>query len=275
MLAADTYVQVRVNRLAEFDCHLHQLANTCLIQFCERIVLKDLSVIVSVQELTSVITGESVCHLCKVVCTEAEEVSLFCDLVSCKSSSRDLDHCTNLILQVAVCCCDLSVCCLNNKLLHIFQLFHVAYERDHDLRNDVPVRMSLLNLDSRTDNSLCLHLSDLRICDCQTASTVTHHRVELVQAVDDRFDLINCLALSVSQLLDVLFLCRNELVKRRIKETDRNRVALESLIQSLEVSLLIRKDFRKSYFSFFLCLRRTYALYGRVRYPQRQAQQLS
>src|SRR5699024_5736948 len=76
----------------------------------------------------------------------------------------------------------------------------------------------------------------------------------LVQAVDDRFDLINCLALSVSQLLDVLFLCRNELVKRRIKETDRNRVALESLIQSLEVSLLIRKDFRKSYFSFFLCL---------------------
>src|SRR5699024_10759633 len=216
--------------------------------------LKDLSVIVSVKELTSVITGESVCHLCKVVCTEAEEVSFFCDLVSCKSSSRDLDHCTNLILQVAACCGDLSVSCLNNKLLNIFKLFHVAYERDHDLRNDVPGRMSILHIDSRTDNSLCLHLSDLRICDCQTASTVTHHRVELMQAVDERFDLLNCLALSVRQFLHVLFLCRNELVKRRIKETDRYRVALESLIQSLEVSLLIRKDFLKSCLSLFLCL---------------------
>ena len=44
MLAADTYVKVRVNRFAEFDSHLHQLANANLIQFCKWIVLKDLSV---------------------------------------------------------------------------------------------------------------------------------------------------------------------------------------------------------------------------------------
>ena len=35
MLAADTYVKVRVNRFAEFDSHLHQLANANLIQFCK------------------------------------------------------------------------------------------------------------------------------------------------------------------------------------------------------------------------------------------------
>ena len=50
MLAADTYVKVRVNRFAEFDSHLHQLANANLIQFCKWIVLEDLSVIVCVKE---------------------------------------------------------------------------------------------------------------------------------------------------------------------------------------------------------------------------------
>ena len=34
------------------DSHLHQLANTGLIQLSERIILEDLGVIVSVQELT-------------------------------------------------------------------------------------------------------------------------------------------------------------------------------------------------------------------------------
>src|SRR5699024_7474447 len=55
--------------------------------------------------------------------------------------------------------------------------------------------------------------------------------------------------------LEVLFLCRNELVKRRVKETDRYRVALKSLVQFLEVSLLLRKDLLKSCLSLFLCLR--------------------
>src|SRR5699024_10450123 len=121
VLAADTYVELRINRLSKVDSHLHQLANANLIQLCERIVLEDLSIIVSVKELTCIVTGEAVCHLCQVVCTEAEEVSLCSNLVSCKSSSRDLDHCTNFVLQVASCSSDLSVSCLNNKFLHVFQ----------------------------------------------------------------------------------------------------------------------------------------------------------
>ena len=46
MLTADTYVQRRVNRSSKIDSHLHQLANAVLIEFCEWIVLEDLSVIV-------------------------------------------------------------------------------------------------------------------------------------------------------------------------------------------------------------------------------------
>ncbi len=77
MLSTDTNVECRVNRFSEFDSHLHELTNTNLIQFSEWIVLEDLSVIVSVQEFTSIVTGESVSHLSKVVGSEAEEVSLF------------------------------------------------------------------------------------------------------------------------------------------------------------------------------------------------------
>ena len=117
MLAADTYVKVRVNRFAEFDSHLHQLANANLIQFCKWIVLEDLSVIVCVEEFTCIITGEAVCHLSKVVCTEAEEVCLFSDLISCKSCSRDLDHSTNFVLKVGTSCFDLSISSFNYEFL--------------------------------------------------------------------------------------------------------------------------------------------------------------
>ena len=111
--------------------------------------------------------------------------------------------------------------------------------------------MSLLNLDSSADNSLCLHLCDFGIGNSQTAAAVTHHRVELVERLNDSLDLVNGLALSVSQLLDVLFLCGNELVERRIEETDGYGAALESFIESLKVALLIGKDLVESSFSLF------------------------
>ena len=109
--------------------------------------------------------------------------------------------------------------------------------------------MSLLNVDSRADHSLGLHLRNLRIGNRQTASTVTHHGVKLVERSDNGLDLLNGLALSVSQLLDVLLLGGNKLMERRIQETDTYRVALKSLIQLLKVSLLYRKDLLQSSFS--------------------------
>ena len=63
MLTADTYVKFRVNRFSKLDCHLHKFTNANLIKFSEWIVLEDLSIIVCVKELTSIITGESVSHL--------------------------------------------------------------------------------------------------------------------------------------------------------------------------------------------------------------------
>ena len=105
--------------------------------------------------------------------------------------------------------------------------------------------MLFLNLDCCADNSLCLHLCNLRIRYSKTASSVTHHRVELMQRSDNVLDILHRLALCVCELLDVCFLCRNELMERRIKESDCNRISFQSLVQCLEVALLIRQNLLK------------------------------
>ncbi len=254
VLAADTYVELRTCSLTKLDSCLHQLTNADLVELSEGIVLEDLCIIVSVQELTSVVSGEAVCHLCQVVCTEAEELSFLSDIISCESCTRNLDHCTNFVLQLNASSLDNFISCSNNYILNVLQLLDLANEGDHDLGNDVPIGMSLLNVDSSLDNSSCLHLSDLRVCYCQTASTVTHHGVELVQASDKSLDVSNRLALCSSKSSNVSLFCGNEFVQRRIEETDCNRVTLKSLIESLEVSLLHGLDLSKSSLTLLNCI---------------------
>ena len=66
-----------------------------------------------------------------------------------------------------------------------FELLDLADQRDHDLRDDRCTPRLLGDVDGGVDDSGGLHLGDLRIGDGQTAAAVAHHRVELVQAVDD------------------------------------------------------------------------------------------
>ena len=106
--------------------------------------------------------------------------------------------------------------------------------------------MCLLYIDGSADHGLGLHLSDLRISHSQTQATVTHHRVELMQRSNDGLDLLNALALCLSQLLNIFFLSGNELMQRGIQETDGYRAALQRLIQLLKVALLIRQDLLQS-----------------------------
>ena len=72
--------------------------------------------------------------------------------------------------------------------------------------------MSSFHLDCCTDHSLGLHHSDLRVGNSQTAATMTHHRVELMQGLADCLNLCNGLTFCLSQLLNVSFLSRNELM---------------------------------------------------------------
>ena len=114
--------------------------------------------------------------------------------------------------------------------------------------------MCLLYLDGCTDNRLGLHNCDLRIGYGQTASSVTHHRVELVETGNDGLDLLNGLAHLLCKRLDLRLRGRNELMKRRIQETDGNRVAFHRLEELSEVILLIRLDLLECLLTLFNCI---------------------
>jgi len=60
VLAADTYVELAVYGSTELDSHIHELTYAALVESCEGIVLKDLSIIVSCEELSGIVTGEAV-----------------------------------------------------------------------------------------------------------------------------------------------------------------------------------------------------------------------
>ncbi len=90
VLAADTVVQILAGSLCLGDSHLHQHANAGLIQLSKGIVLEDLGIIVSVQELACVVTGEAEGHLSQVVGAEAEELNFLRDLLSGQTCSSTL-----------------------------------------------------------------------------------------------------------------------------------------------------------------------------------------
>ena len=48
VLSTDTDMELRIYRLTKLDRCLHQLTDACLVKLCKRIVLKNLSIIVSV-----------------------------------------------------------------------------------------------------------------------------------------------------------------------------------------------------------------------------------
>ena len=68
-----------------------------------------------------------------------------------------------------------------------------------------------------------------------------HHRVELMERGNNRLDIGHGLALCVRQLLNILFVMGEELMERRVKEADTDRIALERLVERLKVALLIGK----------------------------------
>ena len=81
MLAADAQVQIGTGCTAELACHLDELAYTDLVELCKRIVLIDLLIVVSAEELACVVTAEAEGHLSQVVGAEGEELCFLGDLV--------------------------------------------------------------------------------------------------------------------------------------------------------------------------------------------------
>lgn len=97
VLAADTKLDVRAGGLTELASHLNELAYANLVELCERIVLVDLLIIVSAEELACVVTAEAEGHLSQVVGAEAEELSFFCHFVGGEASSKKTSSVANFL----------------------------------------------------------------------------------------------------------------------------------------------------------------------------------
>src|SRR5699024_5373302 len=112
--------------------------------------------------------------------------------------------------------------------------------------NDLPVRMFLADIDRCTDNSGGLHLSNFWIGNSQTAATVTHHWVKLMQGSDNIVDLFNGDVHLFGQFFYLSLGVWNKLVERWVEEADGNRKSLHCLIDRFKVALLHWEQFCKS-----------------------------
>ena len=242
VFAADAAVQLGTSLTTKLDRHLHQLADADGIETGKRIGLVDLVRIVCGQELAGIVTREPERHLRQVVGAEAEEFRLLRDIVRGERRARDLDHRADLILELEACFLDDFVRRLHDDILDELHFLCFARQRDHDLGNDVPVGVLLLDADRCLDDRLGLHDGDLGIGNGQTAAAVTHHRVELVQVGDDLLDLRDGLFLRLCQRRDLFLGGGHELVQRRIEEADGHGIAAQRLVELFKVALLHRLD---------------------------------
>ena len=251
VFAADTAMNVAAGSVSHFDSHIHKFAYAGGVKTCERIGLENLVLVVRRQEFACVVAAETEGHLRKVVGTEAEEFGFFCDFVSGKCRARDFDHGTDFVFKVAACCFDESVGGFDDGLLAESKFLNFANQRNHDFGNDVPIGMTVLYRDCSLDDCFRLHFCDFGIRYRKTASAMSHHRVEFVQRIADNFDFFNGLALRFCKFFDVLFFGGNELVKRRIEETNGNGMSFKGFHKAFEVSLLHRFDLIKGFSAFF------------------------
>ncbi len=233
----------------ESNRHIHQFTNADRIETGKRIAFVNLIGVVRRKELAGIVARESEGHLRQVVGAETEEFRFFCDLVCGKRGAGNFDHGADFVFEIRFRSLDHFVRRLNNNVFHILQFFYFARERDHDFGNDVPAFMFLLYRDRRFDDSLGLHYGNFGISNAQTAAAVSHHGVELVQIGNDLLDLRYGLTLYLCKGCDIFLGCGNELVKRRIEETDGYGISAERFEQTFKVCLLHGFDFGKRRFS--------------------------
>ena len=249
LLAADTEFDVGSGGLTAFDSNLHKLAYTYLVESCEGVGFENLLHIVFVKELTGVVSGETESHLSEVIGTEGEEFSFFSDFVSSQSRSGDFYHSTDMVFHRGIVSLENLFGSLYDYALNVLQFLYVAYERYHDFGNNVETFLSYSQ--SSLDDSLRLHFCNFGISYGKTATSVTHHRVELVQTFYGSLKLFESQAHSLCKVSYLFVLVRYELVERRVKETDSNGSVTHCLVKTDKVLSLHRQNLSESFLSLF------------------------
>ena len=254
MLTADTQMDILTCCTTVLSSPAHQFADTVYIDMSKRIGIIDVLIIVGLQELACIITREAECHLRQIVRSEGEELSRFSQFTGIDSAARNFDHRTNVVDHLDIGSSDRLIRSLTDDVSDIIELLLLTNQRNHDFRLQVPARMFLVYIDGSVDDGTRLHDTDLRIRNIQTASTMTHHRVEFLQLNIRSLDIFNGDAHLISNFLDCLIRLRQELMQRRIQQTNRNAAALHSLEDAFEVLCLVRL---KKIESLLTLLRRT------------------
>ncbi len=164
------------------------------------------------------------------------------DLGREQTGPRQLDHGADLIG-------DLGVGVLHHRLrggvdarLDEVELHLGRDQRHHHLEAD-GLAGALLGLDGGFEDRTRLHLGDLRIGDRDAAAAEAEHRIELRQLARTVGQTPRIGVHGARHFLDLGMGVRQELVQRRIEQTDRDGQALHDLEQLDEVGALHRQQF--------------------------------
>ena len=113
------------------------------------------------------------------------------------------------------------------------------------------IKSFLLQLNSRTEDSLGLHCSNLWECITQTATTKTQHWVALRKCTYTTLNKLNTYAHLFSHYFLSLKVVWNELMQRRIEQANVYRLTIHTLQDAIEILLLIRQKLFECLFTLF------------------------
>src|SRR5690554_1269024 len=100
VFSADTELDVGSAVPAQFNSHLHEFSYSRTVQSGCRIGLEYLCLIIIFQNLTGIVSAQSISHLGQVVGTKGEELSLCSNFISCQAGSGNFYHGTYQIFQL-------------------------------------------------------------------------------------------------------------------------------------------------------------------------------
>ena len=104
MFATDAALEVGASATATLDTHLHQLADTFLVEVVERVGGDNLLVDIGLHDGVDVVAAETEGHLGQVVGTEAEELGHFGNLVGNQRYARNFNHGAELVVELDAGC---------------------------------------------------------------------------------------------------------------------------------------------------------------------------
>src|ERR1035437_4707464 len=284
VLAADADFQVRVGLAAAIDRHLHQLADTFLVEDGEGIVGEDLAILVVLLELRIVVAREAHGGLGQVVGAEAEELGFLGDVAGGERGARNFDHGADHVLEFRH--AGLAERFLGNRdhdLLLILEFLDAADQRDHDFGDHLHALLE--DLYDRFEDGARLHFGDLGIGDAETAAAVAQHGVELVeffdaleQVGDDGLEILDLgaellvLGHQLALLLDIgigqdgdvhheVFALGEELVERRIERADDHREAVHGGEEAGEILALHGEELQQGLAAALFVARQNHGLH--------------